>query len=1143
MAIPVRTDVVRPSWSICGLAARLGNGVARRVGSVIAALLLSLPAVAAVLPNGGFESPSLFGNYDYAPANATWTFTGNAGITGNSNAFTSSNPLAPEGVQVGFLQVDGQVAQALVLAAGQYVLSFKAAQRANYQNGVQVVRVLVDGVQVGTYQPPGTSYTAYSTPSFPIAVGGSHTLTLAGAGTGYDFTAFVDDVSLSGSGGLAISTTSVSSSANPANAGVSITFTATVSGATPTGTVSFTDNGTPIPGCGSVALAGGGNSPTAPCTTSTLTAGSHNIVATYGGDGANAASASSAYVQGINGGAAPTTTTLSSSANPASFGQNVTFTATVTGITPTGTVTFTDNGTNICAASPVSGSGNARTATCATTSLSVGLHTNIRATYNGDGGNAPSTSSALTQTINPATTPAVVVVTSSANPTDAGVSIDFTATVTGAAPTGTVTFAENGLAIAACPGALPLTGSGNTRNATCTTSALSAGLHSIVATYSGDANNSLSSSAPYAQTISGSTPVGLPNGGFEAPGLFGSYDYGPDGASWTFDSGAGIAGNANPFTDKNAPAPEGVQVGFLQNHASALQHVGLAGGTYVVSFEAAQRCNYQDGIQVVQVLIDDIEVGRFEPPADFTPPPGPAKCPYAHYDTPPFTVGGGIHTLKLAGVGGGGYDFTAFVDDVRLTGSGGATLTTTTLVSSANPANVGFNVTFTATVSGNAPTGAVTFTDNGLAIAGCATVPLTVAGTADCSTSALSAGGHSIVASYSGDGANAGSVSTVLTQVVNAVAGATTTTLTSSPNPASAGTSILFTATVTGAAPTGTVTFKEGLVQVPGCAPAALSGFGNVRTATCTTSSLTVGVHSIVASYGGDVGNGASASGPYAQTINPAQAATVTMITNPDNPANVLVPITFTATVTGAAPTGTVEFTDGGVDVAGCSAVVLTGSGNTRTAACTTSALAPGVHSIVANYNGDANNKTSISAPYAQLINGTPPAGLPNGGFETPRLFGDYAYLPDGATWVFEEGAGIAGYPNGFTDANAVAPEGVQVAFLQNSGSATETLNLAAGQYVVSFFAAQRCNFQDGVQVVQVKIDGIEVGRYEPPVDLSPPPGETNCPYSSYITLPFTLAVGGTHTLKLKGIGGEVSPGAGYDFTAFVDDVDVVPVP
>ena len=62
--------------------------------------------------------------------------------------------------------------------------------------------------------------------------------------------------------------------------------------------------------------------------------------------------------------------------------------------------------------------------------------------------------------------------------------------------------------------------------------------------------------------------------------------------------------------------------------------------------------------------------------------------------------------------------------------------------------------------------------------------------------------------------------------------------------------------------------------------------------------------------------------------------------------------------------------------LAGCSAVALTGTGNSRTATCPTSSLAVGVHSIVASYAGDAGNAASSSAPLSQVI--TAPAGSTN---------------------------------------------------------------------------------------------------------------------------------------------------------------------
>jgi hypothetical protein len=98
-------------------------------------------------------------------------------------------------------------------------------------------------------------------------------------------------------------------------------------------------------------------------------------------------------------------------------------------------------------------------------------------------------------------------------------------------------------------------------------------------------------------------------------------------------------------------------------------------------------------------------------------------------------------------------------------GGGGPAATSTAVLSSLNPSTVGAQVTFTANVSGGAsPTGTVKFTSDGTTI--CAAVTL-VGGSAQCPTSGLAQGSHSIVASYSGDAGNTASQSGPLTQVVN----------------------------------------------------------------------------------------------------------------------------------------------------------------------------------------------------------------------------------------------------------------------------------------------------------------------------------------------------------------------------------------
>ena len=137
------------------------------------------------------------------------------------------------------------------------------------------------------------------------------------------------------------------------------------------------------------------------------------------------------------------TTTLSSLQNPSTFSQQVTFTATVSPSSATGTIQFQIDGTNF--GSPVALSGG--TATLTTSSLSVGTHS-VTASYGGDSNFAGSTSSALTQTVNKRVT--VTSITPNAASIVIGKSIKITATVTdtdtGAVsnPSGHVTFFSSG---------------------------------------------------------------------------------------------------------------------------------------------------------------------------------------------------------------------------------------------------------------------------------------------------------------------------------------------------------------------------------------------------------------------------------------------------------------------------------------------------------------------------------------------------------------------------------------------------------------------------------------------------------------------------------------------------------------------------
>jgi subtilase family serine protease len=140
---------------------------------------------------------------------------------------------------------------------------------------------------------------------------------------------------------------------------------------------------------------------------------------------------------------ATTTTTVASSQNPSNYGDAVTFTATVTtngANAPTGTVTFNDGGAALGSGTLGTPSGLSAQATFTTstsTPLSAGAHS-ITAVYGGDSSNAGSTSSVLTQTVNPATF--TFVSTGSASHTVLAGQSTLTYTFT-ATPTSGATFA------------------------------------------------------------------------------------------------------------------------------------------------------------------------------------------------------------------------------------------------------------------------------------------------------------------------------------------------------------------------------------------------------------------------------------------------------------------------------------------------------------------------------------------------------------------------------------------------------------------------------------------------------------------------------------------------------------------------------
>jgi hypothetical protein len=284
--------------------------------------------------------------------------------------------------------------------------------------------------------------------------------------------------------------TQVASSSNPSVWSQPINVMATVStnGAPgpATGTVSFTDNGTPL---GTESLVKG----VATLPVSNLSVATHPIVATYNGDANNLSSPSPEFDQTVN--AEGTTTTLNSSLpSGSSYGQDVTFTATVSanspGVAPpSGFVSFSDSQGHILAAVPVSNgtaSFDMASAADGNTVLPVGNDT-ITATFTGTSDSTQAGSSGqFIQSVSPVAT---TLGATSNGDTTFGTSATLSVTISpdpaataaaGATGTITVTDASNNVV-----GTATVTGA--TTQVTLS-STLPAGSNSLTVSYNGDGN-------------------------------------------------------------------------------------------------------------------------------------------------------------------------------------------------------------------------------------------------------------------------------------------------------------------------------------------------------------------------------------------------------------------------------------------------------------------------------------------------------------------------------------------------------------------------------------------------------------------------------------------------------------------------------
>ena len=451
--------------------------------------------------------------------------------------------------------------------------------------------------------------------------------------------------------------------------------------------------------------------------------------------------------------------------------------------------------------------------------------------------------------------------TSSGSPITVGSSVTFTATVSGTNPTGGVTFTEGGNAIAGCPAG---TLSGTSATAACSTSSLAVGVHSIVANYSGDAGNAASSSAPLSQVINAvpnaATFLGTDlatQGNWK--GIYGNDGYAilNDSSSYPAYAQVTPAGqlsyvwNAQPGTDARA-----LQRAASGRIAACWYSSGLVGGSFSVDVNLTDGATHR----VALYLLDWDSTTRVN-----------------RVDVLDAATQQVLSSQTLQSFNAGVYLLWNLQGHVilRFTSTGGTNAVLSGLFFDAAAGTTTYTVSGTVTTSSTALSGVhfaapgnICTTSDAQGHYSCS-VPQGWSGTVTPSLSGYAFTPAS--RNYSSVAANQSAQDYAATSVA-----ATTTTLTSSGSPATVGSSVTFTATVSGTNPTGSVSFIDRGNLIGGCNAIAFIGTGDSRTASCSTSNLAEGTHSIVANYSGDAANAISSSPALLQTINTVGQTAVT---------------------------------------------------------------------------------------------------------------------------------------------------------------------------------------------------------------------------------------------------------------------------